>query len=463
MTEGGLLLVHTNREVTPEVVLPIGLCRVADACQRAAIPVAVVDLAFVRDPARSLLQAIDLHKPALIGLSVRNIDNADFRVPVYYLPAIASLVAAAREVTTVPIVAGGSGPSIAPLAVRAALGVDTVVAGPGEGAMGHLWSLATGGGDLPPVLHGEETTVRPIPAFDRWIDVTPYRRRSAPLNVQARRGCPFGCIYCNYADIDGTARYGLNDLSSVVHSIATATERLGFRDVEFVDSTFNAPPRYTQQLCEALARADLALSFRASGINPRFANRATLEAMKDAGFNAVMCSPDTASQTLADSWGKGFQVDDLANLASDAADLDFPAMWSFMFGGPGETTATVTDTLSFIRSTIHPDHPVMLTARMRIYPGTSLARTAAAEGYAEPTLDPRADGQFYLAAGLDPAWLDEQLVAFKRERPNVMFMDGSQSRVLPWIHRARALMRQRGPAWTGYARTRRRLKRMGLD
>ena len=452
---------HTNREVTPEVVLPIGVSRVADACDRAGIPVAVADLAFVRDPTKTLLKAIGRHKPALIGLSVRNIDNADFRVPVYYLPAVAALVAAAREVTDVPIVAGGSGPSIAPLAVREALGVDTVVAGPGESAMLQLWGMASTGADLPPLIRGEEGTVHPIPHFEKWIDVGPYRRRSAPLNVQSRRGCPFGCIYCNYADIDGTARYGLNELSAVVHAIATATDRLGFRDVEFVDSTFNAPPQYTQQLCEALARADLGLSFQASGINPRFANRATLEAMKTAGFNAVMCSPDTASQELADRWGKGFQVDELATLAQDASTLNFPAMWSFMFGGPGETGETVAETLGFIRKNIDPDHPVMLTARMRIYPGTSLATTAAAEGYPLPQLDPNADGQFYMSSKVDPYWLDERLLALQQECPNVMFMDGSQSKALPWIHRARALLGQRGPAWTTYARTRRRLKRVG--
>ena len=302
MTDG-LLLVHTNREVVPEVVLPIGLARVADSCDAAGIPVQTLDLAFVRDPKQALRRAIRRFRPAMIGLTVRNVDNADFQAPVYYLPAVAELVRIARTQTDAPIVAGGSGVSIAPGAVRNALGVDAVVGGPGEHPIRELWDRHRRGLHLPGLLMGDVGSPGPVPRYERWLDLKPYRRRGAPLPVQSRRGCPFGCIYCNYADIDGTARYALAELAGVVQGIAGGVAATGLKDVEFVDSTFNSPPAYTQRLCEALARADLGVRYRASGVNPRFANRATLEAMKDAGFVAVRCSPDTAAPELVDGGG----------------------------------------------------------------------------------------------------------------------------------------------------------------
>lgn len=459
---GDLLLVHTNRETKPEVVLPIGLVRVAEACKAAGIPTRLLDLAFVRNPEATLLAAIAEGAPRMIGLAVRNVDNADAREPIFYLPHVQRLVAAIRDHSPAPIVAGGTGVSIAPEAVREALGVDCAVSGPGEEAIVRLWGDTVDGQGLPPVVFGQTDSFEPTPRFADWIDVRPYRRRGAPLPVQTRRGCPFHCVYCNYAAIEGVERYDLAPVDSVVEAMRRELASTGLRDVEFVDSTFNAPPKYTRELCAALASADLGAGLTASGINPRFADRATLEAMRDAGFIAIMCSPDSASPATVKAWGKDFDVADLAAMAADSGDLGLPVMWSFMFGGPQEDEQTVQETLAFIREEIHPDHPVMLTARMRIYPGTALARLAIEEGYPHPTLDPTDDRQFYSSAALDPAWLDEQLVALQRSHPNLMFMEGSQSRAIPWISRVRAIFGVGGPSWTGYARTRRRLKRFGV-
>ena len=105
----------------------------------------------------------------------------------------------------------------------------------------------------------------------------------------------------------------------------------------------------------------------------------------------------------------------------------------------------------------------MLTARVRIYPNTKLAEIARAEGYPRPELDPREPGQFYVSPTIDPEWLDSTLSALAARAPNVMFMEGSRSRAIPWIGRFRALVGKGGPTWTGYAKTRRTLRRFGLD
>ena len=227
------------------------------------------------------------------------------------------------------------------------------------------------------------------------------------------------------------------------------------------------PQRVAEALEEARLLADGPPDFgrqiRVHRLDPQSQeDRPTLEAMKAAGFIAIMCSPDTASPTTVDAWGKDFDVAELASMAQTAGEMQLPVMWSFMFGGPKETPATVSETLAFIRESIHEDHPVMLTSRMRIYPGTTLARVAVDEGYAAPGLDPMEGRQFYASQDVESEWLDEQLLDLQRALPNVMFMDGSQSRAIPWISRMRALFGVSGPSWTGYARTRRRLKRFGL-
>ncbi len=459
---GPLLLVNTNRATTPSAVLPIGCLRVAEACEAADVPVEFVDLAFVGSPVRSLLRAVAQTNPAMIGISVRNIDNCDARRPVSHIAAVRGLVDAVREVTKVPIVVGGAGPSLAPAEARELLAVDCVVAGPGEEALPRLWRLVQDGGELPEVLMAtDRPTVAPAADYARWLDLRPYRRRNAPLSFQSRVGCPYDCVYCNYSSIEGS-RYHLGDIDLVVNAITEQVERTGIRAVEFVDSTFNSPPKYAKQLCERIASADLGLSLGASGITPRHSGRDLLEAMRDAGFEAIWCSPDAASPTTIKSYGKGFSQAQLVQMARDTSELGLKVMWAFMFGGPGETEQTVAETLAFIEEEIDPFHAVMFASRMRIYPGTELAAQAAREGYPPTILDPHAPGQFYMSPDLDPEALDAQLQGISRRCSNVMYMDASQGMAVPIAQRVYALLGRDRPVWADLPWALKGLRMLGL-
>ncbi len=448
-----LLLVHTNRETRPTTVLPMGLLRVADACAAAGIDTHVLDLAFARSPARKLAKTLRKLQPAAVGFAVRNIDNADFRAPRHYLGEVEPLIRSVRAAyPDLPLIAGGAGISMAPVEAQVALGVDCVLAGPGERTLPRLWPdiLARGRNALEPVVHGEPGPCSAAADFARWLDLKPYKRRNAPLGVQARRGCPYHCVYCNYAAIEGSTKYELWDPAGVVTAVQEQVDRTGIRDVEFVDSTFNSPPNFAIELCEALASADLGLTLQASGITPRHGTVDVLEAMQAAGFSAITCSPDAAAPATIESYGKGFARADLDTMAATTARLDLPVLWSLIFGGPGETEDTVLETLRFVEEVVHPADVVMVTTRMRVYPHTRLAKVVEAEGGPPATLNLNDPGQFYLSPGLEGAWLDTELSALTNRRNNVMYMDSGQKAMVAWIQRVQALVGQRGPTWAAH-------------
>ena len=458
----GLLLVNTNRETRPTAVLPIGLLRVADACEAAGIDVRVLDLAFVRRPGATLRRALK-QRPAMVGFGVRNVDNADVQAPLYYLPFVRSLVEVVRAAGEIPVVVGGAGVSMAPAQVRAELGVDCVVSGPGEAAAIELFRKAEAGDALPETVDGTPTVFAPTARFERWIKLAPYRRRGAPLSVQSRRGCPFKCVYCNYSKIEGAAGYELGAIDGIVAAIRERIAATGMTDVEFVDSTFNSPSVFARKLCKALAEADLGASYVASGITPRFADRETLEAMSEAGFCAIWCTPDTATEATIASYGKDFTLQQLSDMARWTSELGLPVLWSFMFGGPGETEETVKETLAFIQEQIDPEHPVMFTARMRIYPATRLAEIAVQEGYPAQSLDLNEPRQFYLSSHLTAEQLDGLLFDARARMPNVMFMEGGQAKSLPWLQRVHSFFGNKEPLWVSYPKSRKRMQKIGLD
>ncbi len=466
MTE--ILLVNSNREVGPLPVLPIGLCQLASAVAQAGIPCEVVDLCFPRKPHEALRRALVRTRPRLVGMTIRNVDNCDFQAPLYYLPFVRELVDVVREVAPgVPVVIGGTGTSLSPDKVLDAVGADLAVAGPGDRVFPELYrSLVEGGErveDLPRVQRGVpgDGEGTPGPQFARWLDLTPYHRWGVPLSVQSRRGCPFRCVYCEYAHIEGGAPYLLRDVDEVVEGIERLVRSTGRNVVEFVDSTFNAPPSYTLELCEALARRRPARAYHASGINPRFGTREVLQAMRDAGFTAVYCSPDAAAPGTIEGYRKDFTMDQLSAMARDSAELGLPVLWSFIFGGPGETPGTARETMRFVREEIDPFHVVMLTHRMRIYPGTALRELADGEGYPPFALDLREPGQFYLSSEITSEEIDALLLEAATTIGNVMSMAASQASIARMVQRIIGLTGWTKPNWKNYPKMRYWMKRFG--
>ena len=109
-----VLLVSANREHLPDPIFPLGLGYIAAAAQQAGHEVAVADLSFGRHPLRDLRQQIGTFQPKVIGLSIRNVDNAAYPLTVDYLDRHREVVATIRDSTDTPLVLGGSGFSILP-------------------------------------------------------------------------------------------------------------------------------------------------------------------------------------------------------------------------------------------------------------------------------------------------------------------------------------------------------------
>ncbi|HSQ78835.1 MAG TPA: cobalamin-dependent protein, partial [Nitrospirota bacterium] len=184
-----ILIISTNRAVSPMPVMPIGACVVAEAAERAGHFVALLDLMFAADPLRAI--EVTLRRPYdLIGLSVRNIDNNDMYGTVFYIDDLASLVHAVRRRTDAPIVLGGASLTIMPEEILRAVEAGCAVIGDGEVTFPRLlermerhepWE------DLPGIafLKGGTFRANPslpgvsngcaVPGYHRWLDLNAYR------------------------------------------------------------------------------------------------------------------------------------------------------------------------------------------------------------------------------------------------------------------------------------------------
>ncbi len=457
-----VLLVSTNRERQPYPVVPNGLACVASALDAAGHNVRFVDLCFARDPARTAADAARAFRPDIIGVSVRNIDNSDAIALRHYTPEARDVMHALRQAApAAKIVAGGAAFGVAPEALFRDLGVDYAVAGDGERASVALINALCAGQEveaIPGLVRerngrvtftppGEDADLDslPRPALHRWIDLARYQRHGATIPIQTKRGCVYKCVYCTYRNVEGWG-YRTRDPELVADEIEELKIRAGVHHFDFVDSTFNSPPGHALQVCEAITRRKLGVHLDTTNFTPATASPELLAAMRHAGFRTLGISAESASDAVLARLEKGFNAAKVREVAARVEAHGIKTLWILLVGGPGETTETVEETLTFAKWRLERGDAVYTTVGLRIYPGTTLHRIAIAEGTvpADSTL---LDPTFYFSSSLSFDAAVARLKRFAADHPRFMFSADSRSIVLPYLTRAASVLRLPRPHW----------------
>lgn len=437
-----MLFVSTNRERSPLPAMPIGLAAVASTLEAQGVEVAVVDLCFKSHPLLALGRAVRRFEPDYVGLSVRNLDNADSVRPVWYLAEVKSMVKALRGMTAVPVIVGGSAVGVAPRAVLDYLGADYALIGDGEEGLPALLEALESGEPLERipglVFRGRGTLLTNPPAqngmphsrpqLERWLDIRRYLRAGATVPIQTKRGCSFRCTYCTYRTIEG-ARYRLRDPKSVIDEAEHLLRTTGARDFEFVDSTFNNPLPHAMALCEAIVERNLPVRFHSGSLTPANCTEELLSLMARGRFSTVVTA-ESASDPVLKAMAKGYTASQVHEAAQAIGRARLPALWIFLMGGPGETDGTVRETFRFIAEEIRPKDVAYVTWGVRVYPGTPLADRLKSEG------GPASEAEllrptFYLSPKLDQEKALEELRVFGLTHTNVITATESQQRLVP--------------------------------
>lgn len=434
-----ILLISANTEPFPEAVFPLGAVYVAASWQKAGAKVRVFDMRLHPSQA-SLKNELKAFGPDLIGISLRNIDNAAFPATRWYLPSYASLIASIRSCCNARIILGGSAFSLFPDEILAYLGADGGITGEGEGTEAMLCHprperiTASVPADLAEVgLPGNISEI--FPGF----------RTYRTIGIQTARGCPNACIYCTYPHLEGRKRRN-RPPELVSTEIAKLYRDFGIRDFFIVDSLFNADEGHMLEVARGISALNLPVRFSCY-IQPKVSDPEMFRILKKSGCIAVDFGTDSGSATMLESLGKSFVEDDIrkASLACRKEGLDF--CHSLILGGPGETRETIRETVGLMDE-VSPRAVIAMTG-IRIYPFTEIERIAVREGLHEAgksLLEPR----FYFSAMGSSALLKCAYEAGEKRR-NWFFPGKRDWGSAPGFKLLRFLHRE-GPLWRIFKR-----------
>lgn len=443
-----ILLVSPNTLTIPYPVYPLGLDYVA-ASISSVHEVRIADLNTLT--LEELDEKVITFSPDIIGLSCRNIDNTEAGESRYFINGYTQLVSRLRTHCTATIVCGGSGFTIMPEQILSTIGADYGIVGEGE-RFGLVVEAIREGRDpaeLSGVISVGSVTGAQTPTpwdgpirrdfKNRAAHNRYYLENGGMLNLQSKRGCCFQCIYCPYPGIEGRKQRLVAPVE--VARMALQLQAAGARYFFITDSAFNSDIAHSLAVAEAFKAAGVSIPWGGFFAPVRLPAE-YFAIMANAGCSHVEFGTESLSDPVLKTYRKPFMADDVVAAHQQALDAGLHVAHYFLMGGPGESTATITESLDNIYRLNRA--VLFFFTGIRIYPGTVLYDIAIREGKitaATNLLEPI----FYEPNDIDRATIETMITARVGNRINcVVGSGGSEGAATVGRMHARGYT---GPLW----------------
>lgn len=222
----------------------------------------------------------------------------------------------------------------------------------------------------------------PSPAW-RYLDISPYRLplKGRPFLIVAPiRGCPYPCSFCT-APLYYGKRLRKRPVQKVVDEIENGMDRFGVKDFFVWADTFTADKGYVEAFSREIVTRGLKISWTCNS-RVDTVDREMLSCMKEAGLWMISFGLESGNDNVLELTGKGITVAQSRDAVSMAHELGIKTSGHFILGLPGETEASMSETLALALS-LPLDIAQFYTAAP--FPGTRLYDLASKKGWLQKT------------------------------------------------------------------------------
>jgi radical SAM superfamily enzyme YgiQ (UPF0313 family) len=286
-----------------------------------------------------------------------------------------------------PIILGGSHPTVLPEQSIKYTGADMVAVGEGEktlvqvlNSLHHPTNLAS----IPSLTWNDSGGVRVNPRgkLIGSIDELPIPDRSLVNRsdyfgevIMTGRGCSFDCAYCASRNIWGR-NVRLRSIASIIEELSilrgqaeSTGPRPGRWVVKIVDDTFTVSRKRTLKLLEEIIDKELNCFEFTGGVRADTLDKAIVEKMREANFRRVTLGVESGSARILKMIRKGETNEDVKKALKLLREADIKSHAFFMIGLPEETAADIELSKQLIMEA-QPDY--VEVNMVTPYPGTEI-------------------------------------------------------------------------------------------
>lgn len=368
---------------------PLGLCYMKSPLEKAGYAVRVLDAEASGLSLDAILAYVGDWRPDLVGIQVVS--------PLW--ETAKTLAAAVKERFGLPVVAGGAHVSITQAeALREGKAFDYAVLSESEDAVVELADAIFRGapGDVRKVAgvlsrDGDAVVAGPPRALRADVDGLLFPDRSdlehgkylfsVPgkgirrfTTVITSRGCPYSCTFCTEPLMYGrTTRF--RSAANVVDEIEDFHRRHDINHFIFVDDTLTTRKDRILEMCDLLRARSLDITFE-GWTHVNTISQDLLDAMAGAGLRRLSFGIESGNAEVLKSLKKNSSLERIRDAYRMAKKAGIETRGSVILGLPGDTRASVEETIDFVVGLKECDHAYFNVAMP--YPGTEIRAQALA-------------------------------------------------------------------------------------
>jgi len=235
-----------------------------------------------------------------------------------------------------------------------------------------------------PTIPAAELDKMPFPAWhlfslDLYTNLQPTvdRVEGRSLPILTSRGCPYRCSYCSQI---GPRRWRARSADSILAEWRWLVQEQGAAEIGVLDDSFNIDRQRVLDVCARLVDEGLNKVpwIMINGIRANIADEEVLGAMKRAGCIRAAFGVESGNQEILNSVvDKHLTLDQVRAAFKAARAVGMETIGFFIVGLPGETEATMDDTIRFA---CELDPVVANFSIATPFPGTDMYETVKAQG-----------------------------------------------------------------------------------
>lgn len=210
--------------------------------------------------------------------------------------------------------------------------------------------------------------------MDRYLFSVPGKkggiRRFA--TITSTRGCPFECTFCTEPMIFGRMTR-FRSAENVVDEIEYANKNNGVTHFIFVDDTLTVEKKRIFAICDEIDRRGLKVTFE-GWTHANTITEELLRRMHKSGLRRLSFGVEAGNAAILKSLKKGTDHDRILAAFKAAKAAGIETRGSVILGLPGETIATVEESIEFTTGLKELDHCYFNIAMP--YPGTEIRELA---------------------------------------------------------------------------------------
>lgn len=424
-----ILLINPRlRAWSPNVYIPLGITYIGTVLKREGYNVEIVDLNAEKMDNRKLLRKVE--NADIVGITGMITEYAE----------VLRLIKMAKEAKeNTKVILGGPLATTLPKELLQASRADFVVIGEGERTIVNLVSAIRQANNLADIKGIAYKDGDRIIVTDRVepianLDTIPFPARNLlhmkrylknyfksfglkiegfgeiiSTNLITSRGCPYNCTFC-FKGMWGHKWRGRSP-ANVVTEMELLYSTYGVNGFLFTDDVFVLDRKRVFEFCQLLKNRGMHIAWYCNG-RVNLMTKELLKAMYDTGCRGICYGIESGNQQVLDSMKKNITLDQAREVVRWTKEAGINVIGYFMIGLPGETKATIKETIAFAKELELDFYSFSLTTP---FPGTELYDSALKAGLIRGEKTSLKDWSLHVNANLTQDCSAADLAAFENE------------------------------------------------